>query len=128
MDMARKVFGFVTIIALAGALFFYNKFYNTATSAPLPFAATDSIASVPEVVKEPRVLYGMVLQDDHVVIEDKIKRNQFLGDILQEYNVPANLIHQVSQLSRKIFDPRKITPNSNLIFEIELLEVLTRDD
>jgi murein DD-endopeptidase MepM/ murein hydrolase activator NlpD len=54
----------------------------------------------------------MVLQDDHIVIEDKIKRNQFFGEILEEYNVPAKLIHQVSQLSRKVFDPRRITPNT----------------
>lgn len=110
--MAKKVFGFVVLIALAGAVIFYNKFYNAATSAPLPVTEIDSVAAMPEEVKAPRVLYGMVLQDDHVVIEDKIKRNQFLGDILQEYNVPAKLIHQVSQLSRKVFDPRKITPNS----------------
>ncbi|MCU0397885.1 MAG: peptidoglycan DD-metalloendopeptidase family protein [Cyclobacteriaceae bacterium] len=60
--------------------------------------------------KEPTLLYGMVV-DDHVVIEDKVKRNQFLADILKEYNVPVKLINQVSALPRDVFDVRKIVPN-----------------
>jgi murein DD-endopeptidase MepM/ murein hydrolase activator NlpD len=40
-----------------------------------------------------------------------VKRNQRLGDILEQYNVPAKIIHEVSNLSRKIFDPRKIAAN-----------------
>lgn len=61
-------------------------------------------------VKEPTVLYGMIV-DDHVIIEDKIKRNQFLADILKEYNVSMRIINQVSLLSRDVFDVRKIAPN-----------------
>src|SRR5690606_31676842 len=49
--------------------------------------------------------------DNHLVIEDKIKRNEVLGDILNAYNVPAKLIHEISQMSRNIFDVRKIAPN-----------------
>ena len=101
------------IIALAGGVVLFNKFYSPAVASTHDeVAEADSAQIVPVEVKEPKMLYGMVLQDDHLVIEDKIKRNQFLGDILAEYNVPAKLIHQVSQLSRKVFDPRKITPNS----------------
>ena len=70
----------------------------------------DSLQNFVVQVKEPQLLYGMVV-DNYTVIEDKIKRNERLGDILEQYNVPANLIHQVSQLSRKIFDVRKIAPN-----------------
>ncbi|HEY8513016.1 MAG TPA: peptidoglycan DD-metalloendopeptidase family protein [Cyclobacteriaceae bacterium] len=60
-------------------------------------------------IKEPTVLYGMFV-DDLVVIEDKIKRNQFLGDILMSYNVPPSLIHQLSMVSKNVFDVRKIAP------------------
>lgn len=109
--MGKKILGFVVIIALAGGVLLFNHYYKPSTIAEDIIEVMDSVEIVPEEIKEPKMLYGMVLQDDHVVIEDKIKRNQFLGDILHEYNVPANLIHQVSQLSRKIFDPRKITPN-----------------
>jgi murein DD-endopeptidase MepM/ murein hydrolase activator NlpD len=109
--MVKRVFGFIVLIALAGSVFLFNKFYNP-SSLSLEVVSIDSTALVPLEVKEPKMLYGMVLQDDHIVIEDKIKRNQFFGDILEEYNVPAKLIHQVSQLSRKVFDPRRITPNT----------------
>lgn len=109
--MVKRFLGFIFIITLAGGVVLFNRYYIPSISTEvvsLPDSTETSIA----VVKEPKMLYGMVLKDDHVVIEDKIKRNQFLGDILEKYNVPAKLIHQVSQLSRKIFDPRKITPNS----------------
>lgn len=61
-------------------------------------------------VKEPKVLYGMIV-DDYLLIEDKIKRNQLLGDILTEYKVPAKLINDLSSVSRQIFDVRKIAPD-----------------
>ena len=110
--MTKKISGFIMIVALAGGVILFNKFYKPASYAGQTVAEADSAITLPVEVKEPKILYGMIVQDDHLVIEDKIKRNQFLGDILEEYNVPAKLIHQVSQLSRKIFDPRKITPNS----------------
>lgn len=110
--MVKKFFGFIIILTLAVGVLFFNKYYNPSLATAEVVAVPDSTENFVVEVKEPKMLYGMVLQDDHVVIEDKIKRNQFLGDILEEYNVPAKLIHQVSQLSRKIFDPRKITPNT----------------
>lgn len=49
--------------------------------------------------------------EGYVVVEDRVKRNQFLADILRQYNVPAHLIRQVSALPRQIFDVRKIVPD-----------------
>ncbi|HEX7014699.1 MAG TPA: peptidoglycan DD-metalloendopeptidase family protein [Cyclobacteriaceae bacterium] len=73
--------------------------------------ATDSDSlHIDIAIKEPTVLYGMFV-DDLVVVEDKIKRNQFLGDILSSYNVPAGLIHQLSTVSKNVFDVRKIAPD-----------------
>ena len=66
-------------------------------------------------VKEPTLLYGMVV-DNRVVIEDKVKRNQFLADILKTYNVPVHLINQLSTLPREVFDVRKIVPNKKFTF------------
>ncbi len=110
--MAKRFFGFVLFLALAGSVFLVRKYYKAPVAEPESGIAIDSVELIPAVVKEPKMLYGMILDDDQVVIEDKIKRNQFLGDILHEYNVPARLIHEVSQLSRQVFDPRKITPNT----------------
>jgi murein DD-endopeptidase MepM/ murein hydrolase activator NlpD len=110
--MVKKILGFAAFIALAGAVLFLNRKLTSNSTVSEAVAEIDTVQVISVEQREPKMLYGMVLQDDHVVIEDKIKRNQFLGDILLEYNVPANLIHQISQLSRKVFDPRKITPNS----------------
>lgn len=55
-------------------------------------------------------MYGMNV-DDYVVVEDKVKKNQFLADILSQHNVPINLIKQVSSISRNVFDVRKIAQN-----------------
>lgn len=61
-------------------------------------------------VQKSTMLYGINV-NEHVVIEDKIKKNQFLADILTEYNVPVKLINQVSSLPRNVFDVRKVAAN-----------------
>jgi murein DD-endopeptidase MepM/ murein hydrolase activator NlpD len=55
-------------------------------------------------------LYG-INADAHAVIEDRVKKNQYLSDILQQYKVPVKFINQVAALPRNIFDVRKIAPN-----------------
>jgi len=108
--MKKRLFGFLGITVLAAAAIFINKFYLP-TLLPEAIAVTDSLQTNYTIqVKQPNVLYGMVV-DDYTVIQDKVKRNERLGDILGAYNVPAKLIHQISQLSRNVFDVRKIAPN-----------------
>lgn len=58
-------------------------------------------------------MYG-IEADGYLVIEDRVKRNQFLSDILRQYNVPGHLIRQVSMLPRNVFDVRKIVPDRKL--------------
>ncbi|HET6540969.1 MAG TPA: peptidoglycan DD-metalloendopeptidase family protein [Chryseolinea sp.] len=106
--MQKRWFGFLLISFFVVAVVLTNKLYQAPTL--ITEVSTDSVASEPFKVKEPNVLYGMVI-DNYTVIEDKIKRNEVLGDILMEYNVPANIIHQVSKLSRSVFDVRKIAPD-----------------
>jgi murein DD-endopeptidase MepM/ murein hydrolase activator NlpD len=107
--MQRRWLGFLAIAIFTVAVVLVNQYYLVPTLIQ-PQASVDSSVTIPVEVKEPSLLYGMVV-DNLTVIEDKIKRNENLGDILTEYNVPASIIHQVSQLSRNIFDVRKIAPN-----------------
>jgi murein DD-endopeptidase MepM/ murein hydrolase activator NlpD len=107
--MTKRWLGFLCIITMAGAAALMNNYYLPSLEKKM-LAQVDS-SSLEVMAKEPRVLYGMVLDDNHLVIEDKIKRNERLGDILEQYNVPASIIHEISTLSRKIFDPRKIAAN-----------------
>lgn len=107
--MQKRWLGFLGIAFFIVSVVMVNKYYV------VPFLekeeiATDTVQPPVEDIKEPKVLYGMVV-DNYTVIEDKIKRNERLGDILEMYNVPANIIHQVSQISKNIFDVRKIAPN-----------------
>jgi murein DD-endopeptidase MepM/ murein hydrolase activator NlpD len=104
--MTKRWLGFFLLFAMACGIVLINKFYvpEIAVQVIVP----DTTTTVTLQPKEPIVVYGMVLNDKQVVVEDKIRRNQVLGDILEQYNVPARLINQLSTLSRKIFDPRKI--------------------
>lgn len=58
----------------------------------------------------PTLMYGMNV-NDHLVIEEKIKKNEFLADILSAYNVPVKLINQLAAIPRNVFDVRKIATN-----------------
>lgn len=113
---------FFVIVMVVVAIMLARVFHGHDQFNDQMSVAIDS-ASVEAEVIEPKVLYGMVV-DDFLVIEDKIKRNQYLGEILQQYNVSASIIHQVSQLSRSVFDVRKIAPNKKytLICESDSLK------
>jgi hypothetical protein len=108
--MRKRFFGFFIIALFIVGVVLVNQYYLVPTLINQSEASLDSVSDQPIKIKEPSLLYGMVV-DNHTVIENKIKRNEVLGDILMEYNVPANIIHQISQLSRKVFDVRKIAAN-----------------
>ncbi|MEJ7642995.1 MAG: peptidoglycan DD-metalloendopeptidase family protein [Chryseolinea sp.] len=106
--MQKRLFGFFGIALFTVTVVMVNRYFTTSTF--LPVAAVDAVQDSVTLTKEPSVLYGMVV-DNYTVIEDKVKRNENLSEILEAYNVPANIIHQVSQLSSNVFDVRKIAPN-----------------
>jgi murein DD-endopeptidase MepM/ murein hydrolase activator NlpD len=108
--MKKSLVGLLVFALLAiGVVYFNQNFLPGMLSATTEEESilTDSVSIEPEILKEPSILYGMIV-DDHLVIEDKIKRNQRLSDILGPYNVSNKLIHQISEISRKVFDVRKI--------------------
>lgn len=109
--MQKRWFGFFLGALFIVSVVLVNQYYIVPTLDQQPQAsADDSLKIEPIEIKEPNFLYGMVV-DDYAIVEDKIKRNQVLGDILMQYNVPAEFIHQISNLSKKVFDVRKIAPN-----------------
>lgn len=94
-----------SIVLTAIALNHYNAFESTQHMSD-----SYSYSPITIEVRRPTMLYGINV-NEHVVIEDKIRKNQFLADILTEYNVPVKLINQVSSLPRNIFDVRKVAAN-----------------
>jgi murein DD-endopeptidase MepM/ murein hydrolase activator NlpD len=106
--MKKSLLSVLAFLILASGVFFLNRNYvpQLTSEEITEVLPADTVTEAMEVV-EPNVLYGMVV-DNHLVIEDKIKRNQRLTDILTPYNVPYKLIHQISQMSKDVFDVRKI--------------------
>jgi murein DD-endopeptidase MepM/ murein hydrolase activator NlpD len=75
-----------------------------------PDFAKDSLQREEIEVTQPVLMYGMVVNDLHVV-EDVVKRNQRFSDLLQGYYVRPDIQQQLSLLPRTTFDFRKITAN-----------------
>jgi murein DD-endopeptidase MepM/ murein hydrolase activator NlpD len=55
----------------------------------------------------PNMEYGIVI-DSLLVIKEKVRKNQFLSDILASYNVPFPAIDQLTKKALLVFDVRKI--------------------
>lgn len=60
----------------------------------------------------PKMLYGINV-DSLKVVKEKIKRNEFLSDILLKYNVDYPTIDKLARNTRDIFDVRKIRYGNN---------------
>jgi len=58
-------------------------------------------------IQPPTLLYGFPV-DSFTVIENTIKRNQFLGEILSDYQVTDQQIHNLSIKSKEVYDVRKL--------------------
>ncbi len=72
--------------------------------------AKDSVARSEREIVKPIILYGMTVNDLHVV-EDEVKRNQRFTDLFAGYYVSPRVLSQLSLLPRNQFDFRKIAAN-----------------
>ena len=96
--------GWATVVAISiGSFFIYTGYFYQ----PVP---KDELVALPQedtlALYVPTKHFGIVI-DSLQIIESRIKRNEFLSDILAPYNVPYDKIHDLSKLSKKIFDVRK---------------------
>lgn len=88
------------------------KQFNNASAAYAESADTLQRDSVVLLPPEPRILYGLNV-DTLQVVEAKIQRNQFLSQILSQYNISFGLIDKLAKASREVFDVRKFRANRN---------------
>ncbi len=65
-------------------------------------------------IRPPTLLYGFPI-DSFTIIENTIRRNQFLGEILSEFRVTDQQIHELSLKSRKVYDVRKLEARKKYI-------------
>jgi len=109
--MKKSLFWVTVLIGFFSAVALYHDFFPIKmkpdeVQAELK-APVDSVLLPP---LEPNRLFGFVI-DSMLVIEDKVKRNQNLSEILTSHNVPHEKIHEISIKSKDIFDLRKIGVN-----------------
>jgi murein DD-endopeptidase MepM/ murein hydrolase activator NlpD len=84
----------ITIIVILAAHYYIRYFY------------TPSVEKV-ETIYQPKRMYGIVV-DSLSVYQDRVKRNQYLADILLKYNVSYATIDHLARSFRSVFDVRKI--------------------
>jgi murein DD-endopeptidase MepM/ murein hydrolase activator NlpD len=67
----------------------------------------DSAAVEPVVIKEPTVLFGMVV-DGLDIFNAEVKRNQRFSDLLDGYYVDGKAMRLLAMVPRKVFDFRRV--------------------
>jgi murein DD-endopeptidase MepM/ murein hydrolase activator NlpD len=72
--------------------------------------SSDNIETVEAAI--PQTAYGIIV-DSMIVYKDKVKKNQFLADILLTHNVDYPTIDLLVKRSKNIFDVRKIRRGNN---------------
>ncbi|MCG8474668.1 MAG: peptidoglycan DD-metalloendopeptidase family protein [Cytophagales bacterium] len=94
-------------IGIAVALTICLGFFLTDSPTPKTSAAeTDSLALAPESSKA--TLYCNIPVDSLLVIEEKVKKNQNLSEILNAYHISPKQIHLLAQRAKSVFSVRKI--------------------
>ena len=110
--MSKKYLGLIILASISLGLYFIIPALNRSSSDTDHAAmhVQDSTEQfIPEPV-QPKLLYGLVV-DSMVVIEDKIKRNQNISEILSAHNISTEAIFKLASISKDIFDVRKIAAN-----------------
>ena len=113
--MKRNIFYFLGAVVLFGSILFSVPYLTNDSQVEytenlLPEPAADSIL-VP--LYEPTLLYGFEI-DSLVVLEDKIRRNQSLSNLLKRHNVDHKTIYELDKASKGVFDVRKIAANKKI--------------
>ena len=108
--MSKKYIGLIALAVVSVGLYFIVPTINDQQDNNQLTSISDTTTIVVEVIPEPTLLYGMPV-DSMLVIEDKIKRNQNISEILAAHNVSTEAIFKLAAMSRDIFDVRKLAAN-----------------
>ncbi len=107
--MSKRNLSILVLLVITAALFvILPRLNHSVKEQPLePVVALDTVVAPKP---EPKVLYGIVV-DSLIVIEDKIKRNQNIAEILTAHNVTNEKIFQLAHASKEVFDVRRLVAN-----------------
>ena len=108
--MSKRNLSILFLLIITAALYFIlPQFDHSVPEITEPKdKSADSIVVVAK--PEPKLLYGIVI-DSLIVIEDKIKRNQNIAEILTAHNITNEAIFKLAKASKEVFDVRKLVAN-----------------
>ena len=89
------------------AFFLAVVFYFVIDRLKLGEEKEEAIVTVQDTISLPTTLYGIEV-DSFKIIETTVKRDENISAIIQPYNVPLNLIHQIVDSFNSVFDFRKL--------------------
>jgi murein DD-endopeptidase MepM/ murein hydrolase activator NlpD len=95
-----------TVFTVAGVLFILVLiyFFTRSNNAETGTAVNIEKETTPYI---PKLIYGVNV-DSFRIVKEKIKRNEFLADILLKYNVGYPAIDKLARETKDVFDVRKI--------------------
>jgi murein DD-endopeptidase MepM/ murein hydrolase activator NlpD len=101
----KRVAGIIyLVLGTAGIILFSTLKTTNETPSPEPEYKEEII---------PNMAYGIVI-DSMVIYKDKLKRNQFLADILLKYDVDYQKIdYLIKNSNKEVFDVRKMRAGNN---------------
>jgi murein DD-endopeptidase MepM/ murein hydrolase activator NlpD len=105
--LAKKIAIAFLAIGLVIVSFFLLDSYTSLFTKPADYASETDSTRVERVIIKPIVLFGMVVNDLRVV-EDEVKKNQRFFDLFDSVHLPPHVQKQLTALSKKVFDFRKV--------------------
>jgi len=104
MNSKKNVLALLVLVVVAlGASFIFLSSFDT---TPGELSSTAENVTVAE-AKAPELLFGLDITD-YLIETSTVKRNEFLSDILQRYQVDLQSIATLSVKSKPVFDVRRI--------------------
>ncbi len=113
----KKVLVFVSVVILSAvvALVWYGRDKKNSENDMIYISGdTDSVIVEPEIKRE----FGIAV-DSFEIVTGRIKRNQRLGEILNDYSINTRQINDLVNVSKDIFDVRKIRFGNNYNLYLE---------
>lgn len=108
--MSRKLLAVLTGIVITVGIYFAIPTFNGSGEVESPVQVAEAAIVADSIAPEPKMLYGINV-DAKLVIEEKVRRNQNISEILSNYNVSSEAIYHLAERSKDVFDVRKIATN-----------------
>lgn len=116
--MARRISLLIGLVLVAACLINWRWVYDEKSYIEKPVdlhAYEATLKSLNFFLPQPSVFYGLQVNKASLV-EGKVKPRERLADIFLANNVPANFVKELGNISKNIFDVRKIVANKKYAF------------